>query len=130
MFPRNQPSGATSAANELFLCRLMKSAAANGSGIDPRRLNAPGRAPAPVARARQVAMYLAHVGFGLGFAAVGRGFDRDPTTVRHACARIESLRGQRRFDRALTALEMSARALALALVGGAGARPFCLGGGV
>src|SRR5262249_15027042 len=39
--------------------------------------------------ARQVAMYLAHVAWGLSLTEVGYVFARDRTTVAHACGLIE-----------------------------------------
>ncbi len=63
------------------------------------------RRSARSARVRQTAMYLAHVCFGQDFSAIGRGFGRDPSTVRHACALIEDVRGDARFDRLLSYLE-------------------------
>lgn len=61
--------------------------------------------------ARQVAMYLAHVGFGLSMAEVGKAFGRDRTTVVHACHLIEDRRDERRFDDLLDHLEQAAVAL-------------------
>jgi hypothetical protein len=58
-----------------------------------------------VAFARQVAMYLAHVGCGLNLSQVGQAFGRDRTTVRHACALVEDRRDQPGFDLGLSALE-------------------------
>lgn len=55
--------------------------------------------------ARQVAMYLSHVAFGLTFSEISLIFQRDRTTVAHACAAIEDLRDNPSFDRALFALE-------------------------
>jgi chromosomal replication initiation ATPase DnaA len=63
-----------------------------------------------VARARQMAIYLAHVGFGLNYTHLGEAFGRDRTTVRHACFRIEDARDEIRFDRALDYLEGALRA--------------------
>jgi Bacterial dnaA protein helix-turn-helix len=57
------------------------------------------------ALARQVAMYLAHVGCGLTLTEVGRLFARDRTTVAHACGRVEDRRESMPFDRALELLE-------------------------
>jgi Bacterial dnaA protein helix-turn-helix len=57
------------------------------------------------ALARQVAMYLAHVGCGLSLTEVGRLFARDRTTVAHACERVEDRRESAPFDRALELLE-------------------------
>ena len=44
-----------------------------------------------VAFARQVAMYLAHVAWGLTLTEVGHVFSRDRTTVAHACGLVEDL---------------------------------------
>ena len=63
-----------------------------------------------VARARQMAIYLAHIGFGLNYTHLGEAFGRDRTTVRHACFRIEDARDEIRFDRALDYLEGALRA--------------------
>ena len=63
------------------------------------------------ALARQAAMYLAHVVFALSFAAVGRIFGRDRTTVAHACSVIENLRDDPRFDARMTALENICRTI-------------------
>lgn len=70
-----------------------------------RLLVGAGRGPKPVARARQLAMYLSHVVLGRTLMDIGRAFGRDRTTVSHACALIEDLRDDRRFDDEVTALE-------------------------
>jgi hypothetical protein len=62
-----------------------------------------------VARARQIAIYLAHVGFGLNYTHLGDAFGRDRTTIRHACFRIEDARDEISFDRALDFLEGALR---------------------
>jgi len=80
-------------------------------GLDPAALLAPTRGAPEIAFARQVAMYLAHVGFALNFAAVGRMFARDRTTVAHACRVIEDCRDDRRFDHRLAALERACEQL-------------------
>jgi chromosomal replication initiation ATPase DnaA len=67
------------------------------------------RGPAPVALARQTAMYLAHVICGLSLTEVGRTFERDRTTVSHACALIEDRRDDQLFDQLLELLERVAR---------------------
>ena len=66
--------------------------------------------------ARQVAMYLAHVAWGLTLTEVGQLFDRDRTTVAHACGRVEDLRDDAAFDRSLELLEGVLRALSLSSV--------------
>jgi chromosomal replication initiation ATPase DnaA len=64
------------------------------------------RGIAPTARARQVAMYLAHVGFGYSLAHVGGMFSRDKSTVGHAVHQIEDLRDNAEFDAWLSDLEL------------------------
>ncbi len=63
------------------------------------------RCQARVARARQIAMYLAHVSCGLTLTEVGRLFGRDRTTAAHACRQIEDQRDDPDVDLALTALD-------------------------
>jgi chromosomal replication initiation ATPase DnaA len=55
-------------------------------------------------------MYLAHVGFALSFEAIGRAFDRDRTTVSHACRVVEDSRDDARLDRRLAMLETTCAA--------------------
>jgi len=57
--------------------------------------------------ARQVAMYLASVGFGMSLGRVARAFGRDRSTVRHACMVMEERRENPGFDRWMDALEAS-----------------------
>ena len=57
-------------------------------------------------------MYLAHVGCGLTFTEVGQLFERDRTTVAHACSCVEDRREIPPFDRALELLEGIMRLLA------------------
>jgi hypothetical protein len=59
----------------------------------------------PIARARQLAMYLMHVILQRDYAEVGRFFQRDRTTVSYACALIEDLREDKRFDAEVCRLE-------------------------
>lgn len=59
----------------------------------------------PIARARQLAMYLMHVILQRDYAEVGRFFQRDRTTVSYACALIEDLREDRDFDAEVCRLE-------------------------
>ena len=80
-------------------------------GIAYKDLRRTTRGRAKVALARQVAMYLAHVGCGLSLTATGRLFERDRTTVAHACGVIEDRRDDPTFDRALDLLEWAVPAL-------------------
>ena len=63
------------------------------------------RCRAPIARSRQLAMYLMHTLLGRTMTEVGLYFGRDRTTVAHACGRIEDQRDDLTFDSAVSALE-------------------------
>lgn len=76
------------------------------SGPAPERTT-----PRAAAFARQTAMYLAHVGFGLSMAEIGKAFGRDRTTVVHACHLIEDRRDEACFDELLDHLEQAGVAL-------------------
>lgn len=64
---------------------------------------------APVAAARQLAMYLAHVGLGLSQHQVAVGFARHRRTVSHACHRVEDRRDDADFDALLADIECQIR---------------------
>ncbi len=72
-------------------------------------ISAPTRGCASVAAARQVALYLVHVGFGLTLTQTGTLFGRDRTTVAHACRSVEERREDPDFDACLDYLEIAAR---------------------
>jgi chromosomal replication initiation ATPase DnaA len=78
-------------------------AAAFGVALDD--MGKPSRGRAEVAFARQSAMYLAHVVFGLTFSAVGTLFNRDRTTAAHACHCVEDRRDDPAIDGLLQRLE-------------------------
>lgn len=80
-------------------------------GVPANDLQQANRGRANVALARQTAMYLAHVGCSLTLTEVGFLFERDRTTVAHACALIEDRRDDPDFDRALELLERAVKAL-------------------
>jgi chromosomal replication initiation ATPase DnaA len=71
----------------------------------------PQRGSASVAFARQVAMYLTHVGFGLSLQRVGIAFARDRSTIAHACHAMEDRRDDAAFDDLLDQLEAAIRAV-------------------
>lgn len=75
--------------------------------VSLRELQAPTRRRAPVAEARQVAMYLTHVIFSISLSEVGRLYGRDRTTAGHACQRVEDRRDDPAFDRLLDALALT-----------------------
>lgn len=98
------------------LARLIEAAASAATGVPAAQLRDRLRGSHPVAHARQTAMYLAHVVFGLSFTRVGICFGRDRTTVRHACALIENRRDDPGQDLALSALEAGLLALTRSLI--------------
>jgi hypothetical protein len=73
--------------------------------VESDLLRLPTRGRARVALARQVAMYLAHVACGLSLTEVGELFNRDRTTVAHACSVVECRREEASFDGAIDLLE-------------------------
>jgi chromosomal replication initiation ATPase DnaA len=64
----------------------------------------------PIARARQLAMYLSHVVLGHTLADIGEVFGRDRTTVSYACALIEDMRDDPQFDDEVSGLEQQIEA--------------------
>ena len=94
---------------------LMQETIARALDVPVNELRSPTRQRAPVALARQVAMYLSHVALGLSLSAVGRHFGRDRTTAAHACRQIEDRRDDRDFDLLLDRLERAVRCLAITL---------------
>jgi hypothetical protein len=91
------------------LRRIIESIVAPAFAVPRAALWAETRGSPPEALARQVAMYLAHVGCGLSLKEVARVFVRDRKTVVHACALIEDRRDAAPFDRALDLLEAALR---------------------
>jgi chromosomal replication initiation ATPase DnaA len=75
-------------------------------GVTPAALRSRCRM-AEISLGRQIAMYLAHVAFGLSLTQVGQLFGRDRTTVAHACSVVEDLRDDATLDRALTVLTLA-----------------------
>lgn len=98
-FPPTGEEGSTS------LCRSIEAVVSTALGIGLAELRADQRGRAAAAFARQTAMYLAHVHFGLTLSQVGRNFARDRTTVAHACARIEDCRDDPKVESVLACLE-------------------------
>ncbi len=67
------------------------------------------RNKAPIAFARQLAMYLCHVVADMSLRDVADEFDRDRTTVSHACHAVEDRRECPIFDRQIEHLEKELR---------------------
>ena len=106
--PPEQPSSAAPFPPERT-CQWVAFCVARDFGLDMVALFAPTRGAPRAAFARQVAMYLAHTGFELSLGAISRVFDRDRTTVSHACHVIEDGRDDIWLDCRLEALELFCR---------------------
>lgn len=103
-------------SSELFgqasrMRELIEGAVTQVFGVHRRDLEIATRGRAPIALARQVAMYLAHVACGMSLTEVGQLFKRDRTTVGHACGVVEDRRDDPVFDRVLELLEWVVPAL-------------------
>lgn len=79
--------------------------------VSVRELLRPTRSAAATALARQIAMYLLHVGLGANLTETARVFSRDRTTAAHACSRIEARRDDTTFDIQIRCLEEAMRLL-------------------
>jgi hypothetical protein len=100
-----RPSGRMSDREAARLRTVIEGTVGDVFGVARADLSRASRGKAPVALARQAAMYLAHVSCGLTLTDVGQIFARDRTTVAHACAVIEDRRDDPVFDRALELME-------------------------
>lgn len=89
----------------LVICRHVARCVAREFDVAPDALMGSACRRQPLARARQVAMYLAHVLFGLSLEAIARAFGRDRTTVAYACRKIEDWRERAANERCLIRLE-------------------------
>jgi hypothetical protein len=90
-------------------CQWVAFCVARDFRLEMAALFAPTRGAPRTAFARQVAMYLAHIGFELSHGMIGRVFDRDRSTVSHACHVIEDGRDDIWLDCRLEALELFCR---------------------
>ncbi len=98
--------GEVTQATSAFVTRnVVEQAVGLAFSISPRELQAPTRRSAPVALARQVAMYMAHVACRHSMTEVGMLFGRDRSTVAYACRIVEDRRDDPVFDRSLDELE-------------------------
>lgn len=97
------------AVNEAAAARLAAGVAGYALGVEPDLILDDLRGSAPAAFARQVAMYLCHVGFEFSLSRVAVAFGRDRSTVAHACHAIEDRRDDADFDAWIAALERMVR---------------------
>ena len=105
-----QPRLRGPADEDRLAAALVATLVGRATGVSPGEIGASGRASAAAARARQMAMYLAHICYEWPLQRVGAAFGRDRSTASHACHLIEDLRDDRGFDEALNAIEACLRA--------------------
>jgi Bacterial dnaA protein helix-turn-helix len=73
--------------------------------VPGRDIRALERCRTEISRIRQIGMYVAHVIAGLTMYEVGIGFQRDRTTVAHACHVVEDLRDEPEFEHVIHMVE-------------------------
>ena len=103
--------GAADALRDCAIAQAVVAVAFDRIGFGQSGLEAARTKARAAAFARQIAMYIAHVGFGLPMGEIGKAFARDRTTVLHACHLVEDRRDEARFDSLLDQLELAAGAL-------------------
>ena len=89
--------------------RLAAGLAAYALGLPLSDILEAKRGSAQIALARQIAMYAVYVGFGISLARVAVAFNRDRSTVSHACHLIEDRRDDPDFDAWLEVFEETLR---------------------
>ncbi len=77
---------------------VVRDIAAEAFDIVPEMILSKQRGKEYVSRARQVAMYLTHVVCSISMTDVGLAFNRERTTVAHACKRVEEMRDDEYID--------------------------------
>lgn len=96
-------------AQDAAKARLSADIVGYALGVASADIFADNKGSPEAAFARQVAMYLCYVAFEISLARVAVAFDRDRSTVSHACHRIEDRRDEAQFDIWIESLEAMAR---------------------
>jgi chromosomal replication initiation ATPase DnaA len=91
-------------------CHQVIALVARAKNVSSQAITSRRRNLLPIARARQLAMYLSHVVLGRTLADIGEVFGRDRTTVSYACALIEDMRDDPQFDDEVSGLEQQIEA--------------------
>lgn len=92
------------------IAQLVRAFVSHQFSVSVDELVSAGRGSSAACHARQVAMYLTHVVFGVTLTGVGDEFGRDRSTVSHACRKVEWSRDDVAFDLLLSRLEWQLRA--------------------
>lgn len=82
---------------------------AMATGVSPQQIASEQKHTGGVVRARRMAMYLAHVGYGWPLERVGHAFGRNRTTAAIACRWSEDERDKPAIDSLLDRLEACLR---------------------
>ena len=86
-------------------CNLAVIFVAQHFNVPIRQLMSKTRAKAKVARARQIAIYVAHTTFSVPYREAAAYFQRDRTTIAHACKTIEDQRDDQHSDKKIAQIE-------------------------
>jgi chromosomal replication initiation ATPase DnaA len=105
MYHSTSLASSAAQAGQNWPCDAVIALVAQEKNLPIRLLTHPSRGRTVEARARQLAMYLSHTALGRSLSEVGDAFGRDRTTVSHACALIEDMRDDPRFDAEVAVLE-------------------------
>ena len=95
--------------NSKIIARMAKEIVCEAHGLSHVELLGPDRGGAHQAFARQISMYLSHVVGRLTLAEIAQTFDRDRSTVSHACINIEDRRDSPIFDLQIDYMEKRLR---------------------
>ena len=92
-------------ARDRAAARLASDVASYALGVPADEILDPRRGATETAFARQVAVYLCHVGFEMSLQRIAIAFGRDRSTIAHACHAIEDRREDPQFDHWIGELE-------------------------
>jgi chromosomal replication initiation ATPase DnaA len=107
---RFSPAGKMRGEETIAICDGMIDILSACFSIPSLEIRSIRRANAPVARVRQIGMYVCHVVLGLTMLEVASGFVRDRSTIVHACHLIEDMRDDIEFDTIVGTIERIAQA--------------------
>jgi chromosomal replication initiation ATPase DnaA len=96
----------TNSDNDRRTARLVIELVAYATDLDPEAIFDPRRGTRAAALARQMAMYLTNVSFCWSMNRVAVAFERDRSTVAHACQQVETRREDPDIDACLSQLEL------------------------
>jgi chromosomal replication initiation ATPase DnaA len=92
--------------NDRRTARLVIELVSYATDVEADTILDPRRGSRAAASARQMAMYLTNVSFSWSMHRVAVAFDRDRSTVAHACQQIETRREDPDIDACLSQLEL------------------------